>query len=58
MEQAAKLLRLYPYSCKEIAVFSGFHDPLYFSRRFHQFWGMSPREYRKQNRIYSASLDE
>ncbi len=55
MEQAAKLLRLYPYSCKEVATLSGFHDPLYFSRRFHQYWGLSPREYRRQNRIYSAS---
>lgn len=55
MEHAAKLLRLYPYSCKEVASFSGFHDPLYFSRRFHQYWGVSPREYRKQNMICSAS---
>ena len=58
MEQAAKLLRLYPYSCKEVAAFSGFHDPLYFSRRFRRFWGMSPREYRRHNRIYSVSPDE
>lgn len=49
MERAALYLQNYPYSCKEIAEKTGFSDPLYFSRRFRQFWGCSPREYRRRN---------
>ncbi len=48
MNKAARLLRLYPYSCKEVAERTGFGDPLYFSRRFRQFWGVSPRDYRNR----------
>ena len=46
MNQAARLLRFYPYTCKEIAELVGFQDPLYFSRKFRKYWGMSPKEYR------------
>ncbi len=49
MNRAARLLSLYPYSCKEIAELTGFRDALYFSRRFRQFWGMSPRDYRNRS---------
>ena len=48
MERAAFFLRNYPYSCKEIAEKTGFGDPLYFSRRFHQYWGIAPNAYRKK----------
>ncbi len=49
MNRAVRLLTLSPYRCKEIAEMTGFRDPLYFSRKFHQFWGISPREYRNRN---------
>ena len=49
MERAALYLQNYPYSCKEIAEKTGFGDPLYFFRRFRQFWGCSPREYRRRS---------
>ena len=48
MNRAARLLSLYPYTCKEIALQTGFRDSLYFSRRFHHYWGVSPRDYRKK----------
>lgn len=47
LNKAARLLRFYPYSCKEVAEMTGFRDPLYFSRRFRRFWGVSPSEYRE-----------
>ncbi len=53
--KAARLLRFYPYSCKEIAEMTGFRDPLYFSRCFRRFWGTSPSEYR-ENCDQSARL--
>lgn len=48
MNQAARLLRLYPYSCKEVAARIGFRDPLYFSRSFRRFWGVSPQSFRER----------
>lgn len=47
LNKAAQLLRFYPYSCKEVAELTGFRDPLYFSRCFSRFWGVSPREYKE-----------
>ena len=46
MNQAARLLRFYPFSCKEVAARTGFRDPLYFSRCFRRFWGVSPQTFR------------
>ncbi len=46
LNKAARLLQLYSLSCKEVAEQTGFQDQLYFSRRFRQFWGVSPSEYR------------
>lgn len=48
MVHASRLLTFYAYSCKEVAELCGFSDPLYFSKRFRQFWGVSPREFRKK----------
>ena len=48
LNQAARLLSLYPYSCQQVAQMCGFKDPLYFSRKFTQYWGMSPRAYRNK----------
>ncbi len=35
---------------KNVAAECGFDDPLYFSRAFHKRFGMSPQQWRKQNR--------
>ncbi len=50
MELATLLLQNYPYSCKEIAEKTGFSDPLYFSKRFRQYQGLSPRAYREKSK--------
>ena len=47
LDEAARLLRLYSYSCKEVAAMTGFRDPLYFSRCFRRARGVSPRTYRE-----------
>lgn len=49
MDLAAQLLIYQSYSCKQIAERTGFRDQLNFSRRFRQFWGYSPRDYRNRN---------
>ncbi len=49
LNKAARFLQLYPYSCKEVAEMTGFRDPLYFSRRFRNFWGVSPSEYKERS---------
>ncbi|MBQ7363709.1 MAG: helix-turn-helix transcriptional regulator [Clostridia bacterium] len=36
----------------EISERLGFSDQFYFSRRFKQKYGLSPREYRNKTRIY------
>lgn len=51
MIKASRLLICYPSSCKEIADLCGFQDPLYFSRCFHQYWGMSPLEFRRKRKF-------
>ncbi len=45
LEQARRLLAMGGYSVKEIAVRSGFSDPLYFSRLFKRSLGVSPSEF-------------
>ena len=52
MMKASYLLRSTLMPIGEIAASLGFDDPLYFSRCFHAFSGVSPREYR-----YSARSD-
>lgn len=49
MQEARRLLVESPLAIGEIASRLGFADPLYFSRRFHQHTGWSPREYRRMN---------
>ena len=46
MQVAAYLLRSTLLPIGEIANRLGFEDRLYFSRRFHAFSGVSPKEYR------------
>jgi AraC-like DNA-binding protein len=45
LEQAKRLLAMGGYSVKEVAVRSGFADPLYFSRLFKRSLGVSPSEF-------------
>ncbi len=49
MQKAAKLLVETSTSVKEIALLLGIDNPLYFSNAFRRFYGISPREYRKQH---------
>ena len=50
IEHAKKLLEIYGsnLSISEISEACGFDDPIYFSRRFKQFAGISPTEYKKR----------
>ena len=49
MEQAAKLLCVLPLlSIKEIADRTGYSNSMNFSTAFRRWYGMSPRQYRKQ----------
>ena len=50
LEHAAHLLRNTPDKIKNIPAQCGYTDSLYFSRIFHQATGLSPIQYRKQNR--------
>lgn len=51
LNQAAYLLTYSKLSVKQISECCGFNDQLYFSRVFKQFYGLSPREYAKINRV-------
>lgn len=51
MKRACRLLAETADSIGRIAELVGFEDQLHFSRRFKQLIGMSPRQYREQDRI-------
>ena len=48
IKKAQTLLRETSFSVSEISKASGFKDRLYFSKFFHEKFGMTPTEYRKQ----------
>ena len=50
IDHAKKLLEIYgaSISVSQVAEDCGFEDPVYFSRRFKQFTGISPTQYKKQ----------
>jgi AraC family transcriptional regulator of arabinose operon len=50
LAHAAQLLRLTGMSVEEVAAESGYEDPFYFSNRFRQHLGRSPRNFRIQSR--------
>lgn len=47
MLEAMRLLRNTPLSIKEVAATVGFNDPLYFSRRFREYWDLPPTAVRR-----------
>ena len=49
MEEAERLLMTNNITVHELSQKFGYTDPLYFSRRFKEKFGKSPREYRKDN---------
>ena len=49
MEEAERLLMTSNITVHELSQKFGYTDPLYFSRRFKEKFGKSPREYRKDN---------
>jgi AraC-like DNA-binding protein len=50
LHRAARLLLALPHvSITDVAFRCGFSDSSYFSRRFHEFFGTSPREYRARH---------
>ena len=51
LSMAAEYLLQHDFSVTEIAAMVGFHDSLYFSKMFHKMYQVSPREYRKQNKL-------
>lgn len=54
MQYACQLLKNTPETISEIALMTGYSDSNYFSRQFHKFYGISPREYRNN---YRAETD-
>ena len=56
IKKAQTLLRETSFSISEIAKASGFKDRLYFSKFFHQKFGMTPSEYRKQSKLGNDRL--
>ncbi|WP_276352008.1 AraC family transcriptional regulator [Cohnella caldifontis] len=48
--ERAKLLLREPFSVEQVAASVGYGDPLYFSKAFKKWTGMTPTEYRMRNR--------
>jgi len=48
MNLAAQFLAYHTDSCKQVAERTGFADQFHFSRRFRQFWGVSPQKFREK----------
>lgn len=57
MEEAVRLLYSPGLSIKQVAVHAGFSDPLYFSKRFKKFFGVSPGCYRNE-RVNRVTLQD
>ena len=51
LKKSAELLRTSNMSIQEVAETIGYDNPLTFSKMFKQTYGVSPREYRKQDLI-------
>ena len=55
LERAQELLANTAARIAEVAYASGFADEAYFTRRFRQWYGMSPRAYRDSVRAFAAA---
>lgn len=53
IEEAKSLLKFSTYSISEIADMTGYNDCFYFSKTFKKNIGVSPKEYRKNNKFIS-----
>lgn len=51
MIKAAELLKLTRLSIRDISNAVGYTNQLHFSRAFKKIYGLSPREWRNQNRV-------
>ena len=56
MKQAAQLLRHSSLPVKQVAIRTGFPDPLHFSRVFRKTMGVAPREYRASTQAQTGSV--
>lgn len=54
IEKAQTLLRQTTRTIAEIAFDVGFHSPYYFSRVFKKHTGLTPRDYRSQDRLFTV----
>jgi AraC family transcriptional regulator of arabinose operon len=51
MQHACQLLSLTNLTIAEIAAEAGYHDPFYFSNRFHQYAGKTPTQFRREQPV-------
>ena len=58
MIKAAELLSMTRYSVGEIANAVGYPNQLHFSRAFKGVYGVSPRNWRKENSILKSSAQQ
>jgi AraC family transcriptional regulator len=56
LEKAARLLKYGNHSATDIALDCGFSSSSTFSRSFKQYFGLSPREYRKNGHIENSKI--
>jgi len=54
LEKAGKLLLDTSLPVSEIAFDTGFHSVSYFSKCFHEFFGVSPRHFRNKNKFFTS----
>lgn len=57
MKKAMELLMNTDYTINQIAISCGYSNQLSFSKAFHKFQGLSPREFRKRNRLENNILN-
>ncbi len=54
LAKAAEMMKTSSASIGDIAAYCGYPNQLHFSRSFKQHYGISPREWRSQNKLYEA----
>ena len=56
LQRSAQLLANHELAVFQVAEMVGFSDPLYFSRRFRQSYGRSPKQFRQQQSSPNESV--